>query len=273
MARRKDFTLGGALALVTGAGSGIGREVALSLAGHGVRVLAVDIAGDAAEKTAVECGEVGPEAQGLTCDVGDPDDVVRLAERVHETLGPLDILVNNAGVGMSARLADMSVDDWQWIRRVNIDGVVHGCLAFGPPMLERRHGHVVNVSSALAWVPHGTEPAYVATKAAVLALSQSMRADWGPRGVGVSAICPGVINTPIIDTSRFRGRQLDERESLTKAFRRGKSPEVVARDVVRAIREDRAVVPVGADARLGMWIHRLFPVRLQQAVARVGVKK
>jgi 2-hydroxycyclohexanecarboxyl-CoA dehydrogenase len=272
MARREDFKLGGALALVTGAGSGIGREISLALAGHGVRLLAADIDGDAADKTAVECGQVGPEAHGLTCDVGDPDDVARVAERVHETWGPLDILVNNAGVGMSARLADMSVDDWQWIRRVNLDGVVHCCLAFGPPMLERGHGHVVNLASGLAYLPHGTEPAYVATKAAVLALSQSLRGDWGPRGVGVSAICPGIVNTSIIDASRFRGRQLDERESLTKAFRRARSPEVVARDVVRAIREDRVVVPVGIDARVGWWMHRFLPVRVQQLVARWGVK-
>jgi 2-hydroxycyclohexanecarboxyl-CoA dehydrogenase len=272
MARREDFKLGGALVLVTGAGSGIGREISLALAGHGARLLAADIDGDAAGKTAVECGEVGPEAHGLACDVGDPGDVARVAERVHETWGPLDVLVNNAGVGMSSRLADMSVDDWQWIRRVNIDGVVHCCLAFGPPMLERAHGHVVNLASGLAYLPHGTEPAYVATKAAVLALSQSLRGDWGPRGVGVSAICPGIVNTSIIDASRFRGRQLDERESLTKAFRRARSPEVVARDVVRAIREDRVVVPVGWDARIGWWMHRLLPLRVQQLVARWGVE-
>jgi 2-hydroxycyclohexanecarboxyl-CoA dehydrogenase len=272
MARREDFRLGGALALVTGAGSGIGREISLALAGHGARLLAADIDGDAADKTAVECGQVGPEAHGLSCDVGDAGEVAKLAERVHETWGPLDVLVNNAGVGMSARLADMSADDWEWIRRVNLDGVVLGCLAFGPPMLERGHGHVVNIASGLAWVPHGTEPAYVATKAAVLALTQSLRGDWAARGVGVSAICPGVVNTPIVDRSRFRGRQLDERESLTKAFRRGHSPEVVARDVVRAIREDRVVVPVGMDARLGWWMHRFLPVRAQQFFARWGVK-
>lgn len=270
MARRADFRIGGALALVTGAGSGIGREVSLALARHGARVLAADIDGEAAEKTAVDCGEVGPEAHGLTCDVGDGEAMAALADRVHGTWGPLDILVNNAGVGMSARMDDMSLDDWRWIRRVNLDGIVHGCLAFGPSMLERGHGHVVIMSSGLAYTPHATVPAYSATKAAVLALSHSLRADWAPRGVAVSAVCPGLVNTPIADATRYLGRLADERDAVTDLFRRARSPATVASDVVRAIREDRIMVPVGWDAHATWWIHRLLPLRVHQFIARRG---
>jgi 2-hydroxycyclohexanecarboxyl-CoA dehydrogenase len=268
MPRREDFQLEGALALVTGAGSGIGRETCLALAGHGVRVLAVDIDGDAAQKTAVECGEVGPEAHGLTCDVGDAEAVADLAARVHETWGPLDILVNNAGVGMSARLGAMSVEDWRWIRRVNLDGVVYGCMAFGPAMVERGRGHVVIMSSVLGYTHHATVPAYSATKAAVLALAQCLRADWGRQGVGVSAICPGLINTPIAERTRYLGLKDGQRESITKAFRRGRSPQVVALDVIRAVREDSIMVPVGWEARASWWSRRLLPLRLHQFVAR-----
>lgn len=271
MARRKDFELEGALALVTGAGSGIGREIAVELARKGARVVAVDLDVTSAEKTAAACVEVGPEARGLGCDVTDLDAVVRLADEVHADHGPLDVLVNNAGVGMSGRLTDMAIDDWRWIRRVNIDGVVHGCHTFGPPMLERGHGHVVNVSSALAYVPRGTEPAYVTTKAAVLALSQCLRADWGTSGVGVSAICPGVINTPIIERTRFLGAQAATADRTRTMFRRGHPPELVARDVVVAIRKDKAVVPVGWEAKLGWWAHRLLPLSAHQHVARRGL--
>jgi NAD(P)-dependent dehydrogenase (short-subunit alcohol dehydrogenase family) len=268
MARRKDFQVEGALSLVTGAGSGIGREVARILAGHGARVLAVDIDGDAAEKTAVLCGEIGPESHGLTCDVSDADAVGALAERVHGTWSPLDILVNNAGVGLTGRLADMTVEDWRWIRGVNLDGVVHGCMSFGPAMLDAGRGHVVNMSSGLAYTPRATEVAYCATKAAVLSLSQSLRADWRPRGVSVSAVCPGVINTPIVDSTRFVGDRAQRRDRLVKAFRRGHPPDLVAREVLRSIREDRVIVFPGVEARAGWWAHRLLPLGVHQFIAR-----
>jgi len=271
MPRREDFDLDGALALVTGAGSGIGREIALELARKGARVIAVDLDADTAEKTAAACGEAGAEAVSDSCDVADLDAMRALAERVHAGHGPLDVLVNNAGVGMSARFAAMTIDDWRWIRSTNLDGVVHGCQVFGPAMLEAGRGHVVNMSSGLGYTPRATEPAYVTTKAAVLALSQCLRADWRASGVGVSAVCPGVINTPILDRTRFLGSQAETEERARAVFRRGHPPDLVARDVVDAIRRDRAVVAVGWEAKLGWWVHRLLPVAVQQRVARQGL--
>jgi 2-hydroxycyclohexanecarboxyl-CoA dehydrogenase len=273
MARRKDFPLDRALALVTGGGGGIGRATALALAGHGARVLAVDIDGDAAEKTAAACAESGPEAHGFVCDVSDADAVAALAEQVHDTWGPLEVLVNNAGVGMTARWSEMSLDDWRWIRGINLDGVLHGCFAFGPAMLERGHGHVVNVSSVLGFMPHGTVGAYAATKASVLSLSRSLRADWGRRGVGVSALCPGAIATGIVEQARFLGDQVSERDRAIDAFRKGHSPELVAREVVRAVRENRSVVPVGWDAKVAWFAHRLLPLAVQDLIARWGIKE
>jgi 2-hydroxycyclohexanecarboxyl-CoA dehydrogenase len=271
MARRNDFELHGALALVTGAGSGIGREIALELARKGSRVVAVDQHLDTAEKTAVACTEVGPEAQGLACDVTDLDAVRALADAVHRDHGTLDVLVNNAGVGMSARFTDMSIDDWRWIRSINLDGVVHGCHTFGPAMLEQGRGHVVNLSSGLGYTMRATEPAYVTTKAAVLALSRCLRADWAEAGVGVTAVCPGIINTPILDSTRFLGDQADTVERTRKTFRRGHPPELVARDVVVAIRKDKAVVPVGWESKLGWFAQRVLPLGAQQRVARYGL--
>ncbi|HEX6421559.1 MAG TPA: SDR family NAD(P)-dependent oxidoreductase [Acidimicrobiales bacterium] len=268
MERRGDFDLDGALALVTGAGSGIGRAIALELARKGARVLAVDLHGDAAEKAAAACGEAGPDARGFTCDVADEAAMAALAERVHADHGPLDVLVNNAGVGMSARFTDMELEDWRWIRSVNLDGVVHGCHVFGPPMLERGRGHVVNVSSGLGYTPRATEGAYVTTKAAVLALSRCLRADWAAAGVGVSAICPGVIDTPILEHTRFLGEQAAAADRVRRLFRRGHPPALVARDVIVAIRKNKAVVPVGWEAKLGWWAHRLLPLAAQHRLAR-----
>ncbi len=270
MARRADFELTDATALVTGAGSGIGRAIALELARKGARVISVDLCRETAEKTAVACGEIGPDAAAYTCDVADHDAVVTLAARVSADVGLPDVLVNNAGVGMSSRLTDMTIGDWRWIRGANLDGVVHCCLAFGPAMLERRSGHVVNVSSGLAYTMRATEPAYVTTKAGVLALSRCLRADWGRAGVGVSAVCPGVINTGIIEATRFLGDQAENADAMRKWFARGHPPELVARDVVMAIRQDKPVLASGWEAKLGWWAARFLPVRGQQMIARAG---
>ncbi len=100
---------------------------------------------------------------------------------------------------MSGRFTDVTADDWEWIRSVNLDGVVNGCAVFAPGMLARGRGHIVNLSSRLAYLHPRTEPVYVATKAAVLALSRSLRVDFAQHGVGVTAICPGITDTPIVD--------------------------------------------------------------------------
>ncbi|MCA1843616.1 MAG: SDR family NAD(P)-dependent oxidoreductase, partial [Actinobacteria bacterium] len=195
------------LVVVTGAGSGIGRATALAFAGGGATVVCADVDGEAAEKTAASCAEQGGPGRAEQCDVTDAAAVAALAERA----GAVDVLVNNAGVGMTGHFADMTVDDWRWIRSVNLDGVVHACAAFGPGMIARRSGQIVNVSSGLAYTMRATEGAYVTTKAAVLALSRCLRADWAPHGVGVTAVCPGFVNTPIVGATRYLGSRGDDR--------------------------------------------------------------
>ena len=266
------FNLSGRTAIVTGAGSGIGRATALLLAERGASVLAVDLDEVAAEGTAAECRQRGSAIAGARrVDVADRAAMEALAGEVHGTHGPLDVLVNNAGVGLTGRLTDTSLDDWQWIRSINLDGVVHGCALFGPLMLERGRGHVVNVASALGYTATATEPGYVTTKAGVLALSQCLRADWRRDGVGVSAICPGIVDTAIITKrTRFRGDQAApaKRRRTERVFKRGHPPEQVAAAIVDAIDRDRAVVPVGWEARAGWVLHRLGPLSLQQLLAR-----
>src|SRR5438309_6612482 len=134
--------LRGSLALVTGAGSGIGRATALALADAGGRVLCVDIDAESGEKTAAECAERAGGAATYDVDVADRAAVLALADRVHDEHGPLDVLVNNAGVGISARFLDTTLEDWDWIISVNLLGIVHACHAFGPGMVRRRRGHV-----------------------------------------------------------------------------------------------------------------------------------
>ncbi|HUI02273.1 MAG TPA: SDR family NAD(P)-dependent oxidoreductase [Acidimicrobiales bacterium] len=258
----------GALALVTGAGSGIGRATAELLARRGARVLVLDVDGDAGRATAEACGGVAYQA-----DVADQGALTELAATVESRHGPLDVLVNNAGVGLSGRFLDTTKDDWDWILGVNLLGAVHGCRAFGPAMVARGGGHVVNVSSALGYFPRATEPAYVTTKAGVLALSRCLRADWARAGVGVSAVCPGVVATSIIDHARFRGERArpETVQRVRDTFRRhGLAPARVAAAIVGAVARNRAVVPVGVDAWVGWLLAGLVPARAGDRLAVLG---
>jgi 2-hydroxycyclohexanecarboxyl-CoA dehydrogenase len=254
--------IAGARAVVTGAGSGIGRATALRLARSGAEVFAVDIDLESARRTAQECG-----AEARRCDVSDRAAVGELAAE----LGPVDVLVNNAGVGLVGNFLDGTPEDWDWLRGVNLDGVVYGCHAFGGPMVERGRGHVVNVASGAGYLPHQTLTAYCATKAAVIMLSQCLRADWAPHGVGVSAICPGVINTPIASNSRMVGRAADKRQAAVKALGRGRSPDAVAKAIAEAVERNRGVVPVGIESSVAFRLLRFAPGRLQGALARAEV--
>jgi NAD(P)-dependent dehydrogenase (short-subunit alcohol dehydrogenase family) len=274
MARKPRIELDGAVALVTGAGSGIGRVTALALSAAGASVICTDIDGDAAAKTAAGCDERGgADATSRQVDVADRAAMQALADEVQRDHGALGVMVNNAGVGLSGRFTDMSADDWHWIRSINLDGVVNGCAVFAPAMLAAGRGHVVNVASALGYTPTGTEAAYVTTKAGVLALSQCLRADWAKQGVGVSAICPGVINTAIVEKGRLVGDRgtSTSRRRIERAFRHGHRPEKVADAILSALRGDRPVVPVGFEAWAGWAFHRLGPVPAQQLLARIGM--
>jgi NAD(P)-dependent dehydrogenase (short-subunit alcohol dehydrogenase family) len=273
---RSPISFESATALVTGAGSGIGRATAHALAATGATVLCTDRDEGAAQRTAAECAERSGAAgtvvhRSFRLDVADRDEVDALAAAVDRTHGALTVLVNNAGVGMTGPFSDMTAQDWTFIRSVNLDGVVNCCSAFSPPMLAAHRGQVVNVSSGLAFLPSATESAYATTKAAVLQLSQCLRADWAPAGVGVTAICPGFINTPIVTTARFAGGKEDprRRERLVKGFARAHAPEKVGAAIVAAIAANRAFVPVGFESVLGWYAHRLTPIALQQRMARL----
>jgi 2-hydroxycyclohexanecarboxyl-CoA dehydrogenase len=243
----------GTRGVVTGAGSGIGKATALRFARQGAEVVCVDIDEDAAAATAEECG-AGTSAR--QCDVSDAAAVVALASEIEADVGPVDVLVNNAGVGVGGPFLDASIEDWDWLMGVNLNGVGYGCHAFGSRMVSRGRGHVVNVASGAAYIMSRDLAAYCASKAAVVALSRCLRADWAAVGVGVSAICPGVINTPLAAHSRMVGELAVRGERAARALRIGHSPDLVAKAIVRSVERNQEVVPVGLESELA---YRLLP--------------
>jgi short-subunit dehydrogenase len=205
------------------------------------------------------------------CDVADAEAVRELAGAVERDVGPVDVLVNNAGVGVGGAFLETSVEDWDWLRSINLDGVAYGCYAFGPAMVARGRGHVVNVASGSAYIPNRSMAAYCATKAGVFSFSQCLRADWAGIGIGVSVICPGLINTPIASRSRMYGRLAGRQERIVRAFRFGHSPDLVAKAIARAVERNQAIVPVGLESTFAYRVLRLAPAPLQGLLARAQV--
>jgi NAD(P)-dependent dehydrogenase (short-subunit alcohol dehydrogenase family) len=261
----------GTRVVITGAGSGIGQATALRCAKAGAEVIAVDIDPVSAAATAEECAHAGPEAHPYVCDVADSAAVIDLADTVQTTHGPVDLLVNNAGVGVGGPFLDNSLEDWEWLRGINLDGVVYGCHAFGPAMVERGSGHVVNIASGAAYIPNRNMAAYCASKAAVVSFSQCLRADWSGSGVGVSAICPGLIRTPIHRSSRMVGSMAGRHDLAERLFRFGHSPDLVARAIVRAAQKNQEIVPVGFESELAYRVLRFAPGPIQGLVTRAGI--
>ncbi|MGW3985733.1 SDR family oxidoreductase [Streptomyces sp. NPDC004830] len=265
----------GQLVLVTGAGSGIGRATALAFAAAGARVVAVDRNAEAAVRTAGSARAAGAAgAWAETADVSDEQGMEKLAEKVTADHGVVDVLVNNAGIGLSGSFFDTTPEEWRKVLDVNLWGVIHGCRVFGRRMAERgQGGHIVNVASAAAYQPSRALPAYSTSKAAVLMLSECLRAELAGQGIGVTAVCPGFVNTAITSTARFAGVDAREEKRLQRRAARlyglrNYPPEKVARAILRAVARDAAVVPVTPEARGARLLARVAP-GLLRGIARV----
>ena len=250
--------LKGATCLVTGAASGIGRQTALLFAERGARVIGADV--DEAGLARLG-GELGAGHQVLTLDVSNAEAWRVLRDEFESAGTPIDVLVNNAGVGLAGGILSTTLADWEWILGINLRGVVQGCHFFAPGMVARGRGHIVNVSSLLGYLGAPDTLAYCTTKFAVFGLSEALRAELGPHGVGVSTICPGIINTNIVKNTRYRvSKPTEIRDRVSKLYeQRNYGPERVALAIAHAVVRNRAVVPVTSEAWAAYYVKRAAP--------------
>ena len=266
---RKEF--GDNLVAVTGAGSGIGRATALAFAAAGAEVVVSDIDGAAAAQTAAEVADAGGVAHPYVVDVADAAAVERFADLVCAEYGVPDIVVNNAGIGVAGSFLDTPAEQFDRVIDVNLGGVVNGCRAFAGRLVQRgAGGHIVNVASMAAYAPLSSLNAYCTSKAAVYMFSDCLRAELASAGIGLTTICPGVINTNIVSATGFHapdGRDSSvpaRRAQLERMFQiRDYGPDKVAAAILSSVRKNKAVRPVAPEAYLLYGTSRLLPQALR----------
>ena len=248
--------LRGKRALVTGAASGIGRAIALELADRGVDLFLVDIDPEGLQAVVRTAGQPGNHVVGRRCDLAVPSQITETTRAVGDTWGGLDILVNNAGIACYGPTELMSRQQWDRVLAVNLLAPIQLIRELLPTLLDQPEAHILNVASIAGLVAGPRLAAYHASKFGLVGLSESLRAELGPRGVGVTALCPGLVNTSIFDAAMSSRPDRPLRRPPAWACAR---PEAVARRAVRAICRNRGLVVVTPMAHLLWTIKRLFP--------------
>jgi NAD(P)-dependent dehydrogenase (short-subunit alcohol dehydrogenase family) len=271
----RNLDLRGKLALVTGAASGIGLETSVALAAAGADLVICDVNEAGLQAASERIRAHGRDVLARKVDVSKREQVKALADEVHAKHEALDVLVNNAGVGLAGGFLDTSLEDWEWILGINLWGVIYGCHYFVPKMVARRRGHVVNVASAAGYTASELLVAYSTSKFGVLGFSENLRVDLKKHGIGVSAICPGIINTPITRNSRMRGASAKPgaQERVIKMYeKRNYGPEKVAQGILAAIANDTAVAPISPEA-WGMYFFKRFTPGLYEWISMSMAKR
>ncbi len=263
--------LEGKVAVVTGAGHGIGRETAVALAQKGCRLAVCDINETALEGVRHELASSGATVSSHRVDVSDRDQVAQFASDVIDAHGEAHILVNNAGVTVYASFEEHDIEDLEWILGVNLWGVIYGCKYFLPHLKAAGEGHIVNLSSVFGIIAPPLQTSYVASKFAVRGFSESLRAELADDNVGVTSVHPGAIKTNIIQNARLvTDTHAALRDSTQRLFDRlGTTPDVVAARVVKAIEYNSPRVLITREAHVADALKRLMPATTDGIVARV----
>ncbi len=262
----------GRSAIVTGAGSGIGAALSRALVSAGANVVCADLDLEAADRTVASVTGPG-SARAVRLDVTSAPDVAALVESVAAEHGSLDLLFNNAGISIGGETQELTLEHWDSIIDVNIRGVVHGVHAAYPLMVRQRSGHIVNTASMGGLMAAGLLTSYVMTKHAVVGLSMALRSEAAAFGVGVTAVCPSAVDTPILDkgaVGRFHGRDYFLKG---QGVRHPLDPVVLADQVLVAVAEDKPLLVTPRTARIAWRIGRLSPSLVAASSIRFVAKQ
>lgn len=258
-----------ARAVITGAGSGLGAAVCDVLAARGARIVAADVNLAAATATAERCGS---RVHAVQCDVADLAAVERLAAETDRLLGGVDLLVNNAGVAVAGRVGEVPIADWKWVVDVNMWGVIHGCHVFVPKLRGQKHGHILNVASAAGIIAMPMMGPYNMTKAAVVALSETLYAELADDGIGVSVLCPSFFPTNLTKSPRTSVDEKVHRAAMRLVEKGGWTARQIAEAALAGVDDGALHVTPQVDIRWAWRLKRLAP-KMFQRVTRLAAKK
>ncbi|HPR04783.1 MAG TPA: SDR family NAD(P)-dependent oxidoreductase [Deltaproteobacteria bacterium] len=256
-------------AVVTGAASGLGRDIAIALGRKGSRVLVADLDMKKAAITSTMVVQAGGAGEVYRCDVTRVEEVQAMADHVFAAWGGLDLLVNNAGVAAAGVVGNMPIEDWHWLMNINLWGMVYGCHAFIPRMKQSQRGHIINVASLAGIVSLPEMACYNVSKAAVISLSETLRGELAPFGIGVSVVCPSFFNTNLLRDMRY----CDEFQCTFAhaAFDNARmTSEDVAGLVLKAWEKNRLYVLPQASAKMQWFFKRLSPANYYENFARLN---
>ena len=260
------------LVVVTGASSGIGEAIAVAFAREGAKLVLTARDAGRLDRVRAQCESFGASTSVHCADLTDQAQVKAFAERVHAQHRAIDILVNNAGVVMGGYCWEVESADWRRLHEINVMGVVHGIAAFVPNMIERdQGGHIVNMASVSGYVGAPGMGTYSASKFAVVGLTESLRSELHRHRIGVTAVCPGFVKTPIQEKVKLVG-QLDSvrsRARVARDFERTTLlPAMVAERTLKAIRRNEAIANIGRDAFFAKSLKRWAPSLLERALRK-----
>lgn len=238
---------------ITGAGSGLGLAVARHFGAAGWRVAVTDVDPERAEAALAQVRADGGDGFWAACDVRSESSIGQVRDRLQQEWSGVDVIVNNAGVGSAGTVADTPLADWEWVLDINLMGVVRGCHLFAPLLVAQGSGHIVNIASFAGIAQAPAMAGYNVAKIGVIGLSESLRAEMQPHGVGVSVVCPSFFKTNILE--QFRSPDPRLRDVAGKLVDRATVTAAdVARDIHRGVEKNRFMIITHADAR---WFYRL----------------
>ncbi len=250
-------TVKGKTALISGAGSGIGLELAKELGRKGANIIGTDIDQTRVDQMVATLGEMGITAVGYKVNHADQADVEAFSKKALEENGHVDILCCNAGVGHGELIEKTPLEDWKWVMDINLYGAVYLIHYFLPSMIKRKQGHIQITASGLGLLPMAGMAPYCMSKSAMVVMANVLRMEVAMHHIGVSALCPGVINTAIVQDGRM-GDKATQDEAQDFYVKKGVMPDVVARDAVKGIEKNKAVIQTPMSHTLGGYLFFRF---------------